>query len=309
MSATNLHIFNLAVAAAFYHPKRSVMQSLRAKLDAWVTGLGDQLNEEKARQVLDATKGTAIEPFTLSPEDVECAVFLARMAFSKTFGQTRLRIVSRDTIGKEGGLILTNNGAGYFVERYIHGNGTGLPKKSWVFFPALVPAHRPVATWAKGACLISDSDGFRIVLTMPKSAKEPGAILSHYLRHSRIEGAGSSFPQLGLRLEHVDKKLHILSGSPESMIRVMAFMANNSRVTLQGDENDPEIPCVMLGLAAPEDDPVDLPAISSSTASFACWMDLELPEMPPLDDQDKLSISSWLPPHRDWLNLIFEKTT
>lgn len=305
MRGPDSHMLNLVFAAAFYHPDLSARRLLRTKLDVWVKGLGDQLDEAKVRRTLESTKGTQIEPFTLTPQDTECAVFLGRLAFSKKVGQTRLRIVSRDTIGKEGGVILTNNGAGYYVERYINGSTKGLPKHGWVFLPALVPVAGSAQNWAKGAKLVSDSDGFRIVLTMPKSAKEPGAVLSHFLIHSRIEGVESSFAKLGLRLEYVDKKLHILSGSPESMIRVMACMANSSRITLKGEEGDAEIPHVLVGLAVPEEDPVDLPAVSSSTASFACWMQLDLSETLPLDDKDKLLISSWLPPHKDWLELAF----
>jgi hypothetical protein len=307
MSTHNTHLINLVVAAAFYHPESTVRDRLCSKLEGWLKKLGDRADAQRIRTVLEENKGTYLEPFVLSKADLDCSAFLARLAFSRTADQTRFRVVSRDTIGTDGGLVLTNNGNAFYVERYAYGQRRGQPKKSWAFFPALIPEAGSTPALNKRAKLLSESEGFRIVLDLPRSGKLPGAIAADFQKHGRIEGVTDTFNKLGLRVEFSSDKLNILSGSPESMIRIMAHMTTNARVRLRGTDEDTEIPHVILGLGIPEEEPVDLPAIASSTGSYTCWLQGDFPEAPSLDDEDKLAVSSWLPPHRDWLDLAFEK--
>jgi hypothetical protein len=307
MSTHNTHLINLVVAAAFYHPESTVRDRLCSKLEGWLKKLGDRADAEQIRTVLENNKGTYLEPFVLSKADLDCSAFLARLASSRTAEQTRFRVVSRDTIGTDGGLVLTNNGNAFYVERYAYGQRRGQPKKSWVFFPALRPEAGSTQALNKRAKLLSESEGFRIVLDLPRSGKSPAAIAADFQKHGRIEGVTDTFNKLGLRVEFSGEKLNILSGSPESMIRIMAHMTTNARVRLMGTDEDTEMPHVIVGLGIPDEDPVDLPVIASSTGSYTCWLQGDFPEAPSLDDEDKLAVSSWLPPHRDWLDLAFEK--
>ena len=307
MSAHNTHLLNLVVAAAFYHPESTVRNRLCSKLEGWLKKLGDRAEPQRIRTVLEENSGTSLEPFVLSKADLDCSVFLARMAFSQTAEQTRFRVVSRDTIGTEGGLVLTNNCNAFYVERYAYGKRRGQPKQGWAFFPALIPEAGSTQSINNRAQLLSESEGFRIVLDLPRSGKPSAAIAADFQKHGRIEGVTDTFNKLGLRVEFSGEKLNILSGSPESMIRIMAHMTTNARVRLMGAEEDTEMPHVIVGLGIPNEDPVDLPVIASSTGSYTCWLQGDFPEAPSLDDEDKLAVSSWLPPHRDWLDLAFEK--
>ena len=110
MSTHNTHLINLVVAAAFYHPEKTVRARLCSKLEGWLKKLGDRADAEQIRTVLEKNKGTYLEPFVLSKADLDCSVFLARLAFSRTAEQTRFRVVSRDTIGTDGGLVLGGGG-------------------------------------------------------------------------------------------------------------------------------------------------------------------------------------------------------
>lgn len=298
-------VFLLTVTAAFYHPSHGVRVTLRDVLDAWLEKLEGVPAESDVRKAISSEKGTPVEPFLLSDQDLDCAVFLTRAAFSTNGKQTRVRIVSRETMGTQGGLVLTQNLKSFYVERYIHGKRRGQPKQGWTFIPALVPSSVKVRSRKTKARLFSEAEGFRIVVALPELQQDGAVIARRLQQHSRINGVSEPFNKLGLRIECRKREVHILSGSPESMIRIMAHMVAQSSLILRGEEWDSRTPTILVGLALPEDQPVKLPAVASATAGYLPCISATAPAPLVLQDEHILAISSWLPPHSAWVNLVF----
>jgi hypothetical protein len=306
VSATNFdsEIFRLVVAAAFYHPDPPTKDHLRGLLDTWLEGLAPCHSPDTVRTAIVAQKGTFLEPFHLSNEDLECSVFLVRAAFSGASKEQRIRIVSRDTIGTEGGLILTRNLKSYYVERFPEGKTAGQPKESCVFLPALVPPLGKTGALPTIAELISEDTGFRIRIKLPGEPDNAAALARGYQSHSRIEGVPEDFNRLGLRVEIQRDEVHILTGSPEAMIRMMAHMVGEATLTLES--KDAKHHCALVRLSIPEDEPVRLKAVIGGKKGFAIWMAASPPAPIELEDSHKLAVCSWLPSPREWLELALE---
>ena len=306
MSSTNFdsEIFRLVVAAGFYHPDPSTKEHLRALLDTWLQGLTPCHSADTVRTAIATQKGTFLEPFHLSDEDLDCAVFLTRAAFSGASKEQRIRIVSRDTIGTEGGLVLTRNLKSYYVERFPEGKTVGQPKESCAFLPALVPPLGKTGALPTIAELISEDTGFRIRIKLPGEPDNAVALGRGYQSHSRIEGVSEDFNRLGLRVEIQRNEVHILTGSPEAMIRMMAHMVGEATLTLES--KDDKNHCALVRLSIPEEEPVRLKAVIGGKKGFAIWMSVSPPAPIELEDSHKLAVCSWLPSPREWLELALE---
>lgn len=306
MSSTNFdsEIFRLVVAAAFYHPEPSTKAHLRDLLDTWLEALTPCHSADSVRSAIAAQKGTFLEPFHLSDEDFECAIFLVRAAFSGASKEQRIRIVSRDTIGTEGGLVLTRNLKSYYVERFPEGKTVGQPKEGWIFLPALMPPLGKTGALPTIANLISEDTGFRIQIKLPGEPDNAVALARGYQSHSRIEDVPEDFNRLGLRVEIQRDEVHILTGSPEAMIRMMAHMVGEA--TLNLESKDAKHHCALVRLSIPEDEPVRLKAVIGGKKGFAAWMSASPPAPVELQDSHKLAVCSWLPSPREWLELALE---
>jgi hypothetical protein len=299
-------VFRLAVTAAFYHPKIQVRKKFRRLFGDWIGQSSDMPAEDEVRRLITSEKGTRLEPFSITAEDIECAAFLARVAFSGLDRQTRFRIVSRETLGCSGGLVLTNNLKSYYSERYAHGRRRNQTYAGWAFIPSLIPAGTMGSSVRLGAALYSEDQGFRIVIPLPECASSPAVFARQLQQWSRIQGVSESFNQLGLRVECYDGKAHILSGSPESMIRIMAHMVAETTLILKGDASSTEIPTIYVSLRMPEDKPVTLPSVIGHTPGYTAWMSTTARIPIPLEDEDKLAIFNWLGSHPHWINLVFD---
>ena len=298
-------VFRLAVAAAFYHPAPDERGVLRTLLDHWLGKLGDLVSSDEIRQLIQTTKGTVIEPFVLTEADLDCAVFLAQAAFSKSGAQTRLRIVSRDTMGGDGGLVFTQNLKSYYVERYAHGSHLPQPKGGWAFVPSMIPDGSAACRRFPSAFLHSEDQGFRIVVAMPEAKSNAAQIARQFQQCGSIEGVSQSLTQLGLRVECNNREVHVISGSPESMIRIMAHMISEKTLTLKGNTGGGELPTVVISLRMPEEEPVRLPAVVGLSPGYSSWMSAKVPVPVPLTEAHKLAIAGWLRPRKEWVNIVF----
>ena len=298
-------IFRLAVAAGFYHPDPEARRSLRTVLDAWLKGLGSGPGCDETRSLISLEKGTVVEPFALTEDDLQCAVFLAQTAFSEAVGQTRFRIVSRETIGREGGLVLTSNLKSYYSERYVHGERRHRQQSGWSFVPSALPAAGAICPSMADAAVSSEDEGFRITVSLPECRSDPATFARELQKHSRIEGIQESFSSLGLRVECHEGEVHVLSGSPESMIRMMACMVDQATLVLEGGSSESEIPMTLIRLDIPEEKPISLQAMIGSTSAYASWMIGTVPSPIPLKKSHQLAISNWLRPHPRWIDSVF----
>lgn len=298
-------VFRLAIAAGFYHPDPAARSSLRAVLDTWLDGLGSSPDPGEITALLSAETGTAIEPFVLTKDDLECATFLARASFSRTVAHTRFRIVSRETIGHDGGLVLTSNLRSFYSERYIHRKNQHLQTSGWTFIPSALPAAGANSPSMINATVSSEEEGFRIVVPIRECRHDPATFARSLQKNSRIQGTDDSFSSLGLRVECHGRDVHVLTGSPESMIRVMAHMVGNSTLVLKGDSSAPEIPVTLVRLEIPENGPLPIRALIGSTTAYASWMLGEVPSQLHLADEHKLLISTAIRPHPEWIDSAF----
>ncbi len=297
-------VFRLVVAGGFYHPDADARQLLRRLLDSWLSHLGETPPDDEVREIISSESGTVIEPFSLTSTDLDCAVFLARAAFSEKGAQTRFRVASRGTIGPDGGLVITNNLQSYYAERYIHGEHRSQPRKGWAFVPAAVPEAGSDCPRMVAATLKSDDQGFRIVVPLPECREDPAFFAVQLQRNSKIRGVKRSLSDLGLRIECHRGKVHVLSGSPESMIRLMAHMVEQRSLTLQGESSESDIPITLIRLDAPQEKPIKLPAMTGSTSAYSSWMTGIVPSPIPLKKKHKIALSSWLRPHPEWLDSV-----
>ena len=213
--------------------------------------------------------------------------------------------MSRETIGHEGGLVLTNNLKSYYSERYIHGKHRHQQSSGWAFVPSAIPTGDADGPAMIAATISSDDEGFRIVVSMPECREDPAIFARQLQRNSRIKGVKDSFSSLGLRVECHDGEIHVLSGSPESMIRIMAYMVEGTTLILKGGPSASQIPLVLVHLDVPEDGSVPVPALIGSTSSYASWMSGDVPSALGLKKPHKLSISNWLRPHPQWIDSVF----
>jgi hypothetical protein len=125
---------------------------------------------------------------------------------------------------------------------------------------------------------------------------------------SSIHGIKKPFDRLGLRVECRGGEIHVLSGSPESMIHCMAHMAERSTMVLEGGSNSPHIPRILVRLDLPGEEPVALRAIIGSTPEYLSWFSGNMPLPLPIDEPQKSAIARWLRPPNDWLPSIYESS-
>jgi hypothetical protein len=300
-------VFRLALAAGFYHPDPEARGSVRSLLDTWLSDLGNAPGTERISEVISAETGTTIEPFVLTSEDLECAVYLVRAAFSEAGAQTRFRIVSRETIGRNGGLVLTRNLKSFYSERYVHGKRRHQQKVGWSFVPSALPTAGADFPTMISATVSSEDEGFRVVVPVPECRSDPATFARQLQKYSGIQGVEGSLSSLGLRVECHDGEVHVLSGSPESMIRTMAYMIEHATLVLKGEPSASDIPLTLVRLDIPEDGPIPLQAMIGSTSSYSSWMTGDVSIAVHLKKKHKLAISSWLRPHPKWIDSVLEK--
>lgn len=293
--------FGLALAAGFYHPDPEVRRDFRSVLDHWLDSLHGLPDPGKVRQLILSEKGTEIEPFHLDEADVDCAVFLIRAALSKEVGQTRVRLVSRDTIGRDGGLVFTPSLATYCVTRYPNNECRGQPKGGWVFAPSEIPLAAAIGPGVTKALLRTEKEGFRITVRLPECTSHPADFARRLQLGSRIQGIKQPFDRIGLRVECRRGEVHVLSGNPESMIRCMAHMADRSSMVLDGGSQSPQIPRVLIRLELPGDKAVPLLAVIGCTDEYLSWFSGEMPLILPLRETHQHAIARWLRPSTDWM--------
>ena len=88
----------------------------------------------------------------------------------------------------------------------------------------------------------------------------------------------------------------------------MAQMAAQTTLDLHGDAKDAEISRILIMLASPSDEPIQLRTVLASTPNYSNWLTANVPTVIDLEDRHKIAVSKWLRPHADWQQLIFNIT-
>ena len=307
----------LAIFASYHHSERSVRHRLKTKLSDWIQSCEPHNDREDIKAALLSVSGTVLEPFRLTSEDIEIATDLVQAAFSNVHRKTRVRIVSRDTLGTSGGCVLTSNLASYYVERFPHGKRTRTPKNPWFFAPSMAP-DRPISgttspSKIKASCHVTSS-GYTIRITgfpysefVDQASGQGPDLISRLTKHLRnkstIGKEAVSLDDLGCRVDMGRNRIDIVTTSPEAMVRLTANMSRNEVLTLHYSDltNPPSI--FFLWLRPPKTKKTELKIIATADEKrLQDWIGLQTSTVPTLDQNDIYDISKWHAPHRQWVS-------
>jgi len=298
----------LILTSAFYHPDKTLRRVLKQRATDWVDRLEPQFTENDIRDLILGEEGTVLEPFELKTSDIGLAVILARAAFSKKSDVQRCRIVSRETIGRKGGLVITRNLKSYYPERYRYGKYRRNPQAGFNFLPAFLPGtdERHLFQMTKAAATLHVNDhGFVIRVPWPHTWREGGELARDLQVHSRLSNATESFDQLGLRVETEPGLVVVQTGSPEAQIKLMAHMTNGETMVLAKDAEGKESISIVLDM--PVDDKLHLKSLFTTTGVALDWLKCPCAEGIKIEKNEMVGIASWLPPHYSWVDEIWDE--
>lgn len=296
----------LAIQAAVGHPDAAVRQKTRTWLDDWVEGLEPRYDAESVRSVLLEAKGTVVEPFSLSARDMDIAVLATRAALSKRIGHQRFRVVSSETIGLSGGLVLTSNLNSYYVERVVWGKHRNTPWRTSFVAPGSLPATTAEATSARAICRLTPA---ALQIDVPAWCWQAGDALGELVRSLEVSGLRRAEPLSGRELSIALRGDHVRleSRSPESLIRLTA-MAERAEFLALSSPVKSAVHRVLIALSPVESDDTELRVFttqtSRSTRQWAgFWSDVALPVPVTL----RRAIATAYPMHDRWATPAFLK--
>jgi len=304
----------LILLSAREHPEPQFRERLWSILETWLSSKSPRFDSEKASSMIKNEKGTFMEPFGVGGEDITLASFLLRLALSEEVDVSRFRIVGEDTIGNEGGLVITRHGKSFYSERFALGKNK--LKNSYIHFfaPSLkvnpprrttsgrIPPARMEAT-EDGVFIFLDSHSFDQLDWITEYEKEKFNSLAHKLTAESVLGDKNvSLSELGLSIQVGDTGIVIGSRSPESLIRLSAYIVQGSRLTLKGAGN------YELVIQIPKTGNGEANCRVVAKDGFARnWMDVSTFGTPDLNDDDILRISEWALTHAEWTDRIIEE--
>ena len=303
---------SLVFTSAFYHPDSRLRASLLPKIKKWIDSLHPHYRESDVRKIIETENGTILEPFILKSNDVSLASLLAQAAFSRTIEQTRFRIVSRDTIGSESGLVITNNLNNYYAERYAFGKRRRSPKSGFTFIPNLLPENPTHSLRKIAKCkskLVINDKGVSIYLPFTHNQQNSIITLRKLQKYSQISNVDRSFSQIGLRIDDLNPQsnyLEIRTGSPESQIKFITYMMNKEVMQLTTGDDDDGIPHIFIALNMPTNSEVLLKTVFTLSNHACNWMHCSFIPAIPISREEKTAISRWLPPHISWVEEIWD---
>ena len=301
---------NLVISAAFYHPEPLVRDRLQQSLQEWVAYLDPVYSDDDIREIIAGEKGTPLEPFVLDDTDFEAAVFLGKAAFSKNIGAKRFRIVSRETIGSKGGLVITSNLRSFYAERYAKGKYRRNPIAGATFVPALVPSSAEndlVRLNATSAVATADEKGFIIRLPIPPELVSLSLLARSFQKNGKLVPSDTPLDDAGLRVDAGSSAIEIRTGSPEAQIKLAAHMMNREKVFLTTGSDFPRMPEAYIVLEMPEDDRKQLKTFFVQSDQHSPWIRLDTSLPITINNRDKLAISKWLPAHDSWIDEIWDE--
>jgi hypothetical protein len=133
----------IILLAASDHPDNGFRQRLWKRLENWLEGHSPRIDAEGLSQIIRKQTGTFLEPFQLEGETHRIAVFLVRLALSGSTPNSRFRLVSDETIGNAGGLVVTRSFNTFYSERYALGKNH-LRRSRIPFFASSMKVRGPL---------------------------------------------------------------------------------------------------------------------------------------------------------------------
>ena len=308
----------VTLLAASDYPDPAFREHLNEQIEAWVLSLKPRYSATEVLEHLGQCSGTVLEPFTLDDAEAGTAALLARIAFSREFDQTRLRVVSNQTLGSRGGCVLTNNLKHFYAERFALGKRSRIGTDYWRY----VPRNRPkfggnkAASRSIGSASMArvsakaelNSEGYRIRISVPDFAalKWPDSVgLTALLgRHSRVGTSTESLNDLNIGISLTSRGVNLSPASPEATMRLTAQMMSNRLLVVSPGPGHAGAATVYVRLTLPrEDEDASLNTlVVLGSGYFDEWIHVEMNEGPRLSKEDRLKIAEWIMPPEDWVD-------
>ncbi len=291
------------------HPDAALRARLDARLDEWLDEIEPSHSREQVAEALASPhhRGTPLEPFALDEAGRRLATIAVRAAFSRAHRQTRVRIVSCETLGVHGGLVLTNNLRGYYVERFALARRRRTTWKHWYIAPAARPGVRASARSKPGfkaarplsvACDLTEA-GWQIAL--PASATPTTGYLL---------GTERSIPSLGLRVSHRGGRYVLEPTGPEAMVRLAALALSRPWLVLSDGNTDDaggwiSVTHYYVQLLPMEAVHAQLPLVVATVGASDQWLSVAEGAAPALPFHEQLAVARHYPVPDDWITSEF----
>jgi hypothetical protein len=297
---------SLLLLAAVQHPEGEVRRRIRKSLEAWVEEARPRYTSHQIAALLQSQEGTAIEPFVLNRRDRYLAVLLTRLAFSERYHRTRFRVVSRETMGTEGGLMLTNHLRAFYIERYVKGYRRRTPDHFGFVAPAEMPTGERVASWTRTEAEAGiDQRGLYIRVGpfdwTKEMGVEPHRLLWLLMQHSFLKGNAILPLNRGFNLVVDRNQLWVRTLGSESMLQLSAHMSQGSLLALAVSSTDVRAR-VFIRLQPLDRERIDLSCIASGTGSLPQWVSVEAERSPAISRDLRVSVARWFRPHESWID-------
>ena len=300
----------LAILLAAYQVAQEKVDKdlLNVELESWISSLNPEYSHEEIINFLKSQKGTPLEIFFLDDKDLELCSKFIRIAFSEKSHSNRVAIGSCDKIGS-GFLLVTNNLKSFFSESYSYGKSVNLSEQTWTYFPNMVTNEFVTdrRNIFKGQAVLNfEEEGIEIRLAWPTEFRDSSSLATSFQKNSRVGEGSTGLTEVGLRVELSGNELRIVSGSPESMIKLMGMLVRNEILTL--DSGHDAVKARIALTAVEEDTETVLKTLFIAKESPVGWMGIktDLP-MDWISEQLKLTTSRVLLPHESWTSVVWEK--
>jgi hypothetical protein len=292
----------LLVLAAFYHPDVPMRAHIKAAIEAeMVTDSG--WDEDRVCAFLRAQPGTPVEPFCLDGIHLNAAALVLRLALAHRV--SRFRIVSQETIGNRGGLVVTCNLKGYYTERYVLGKRTGgAPLMDRFAAPAMMRQSLGDMLGQKPRvkCRVDD-EGYYLEMGNPgwQDTDRASSELGYLQANSEVYGKEKLLDRLGMKFTYRLKNICLRPTSPESMIQFTALMYQGAILRLAFTDQT-----LFVRLAPQVDSSTPLSAvITQRSRAMDDWIAVPFAADIALSDDVYRSIARWAQPHASWVHPSF----
>ena len=294
----------LILLAANEHPDPKFRAHLWSCLDAWLETRSPTMSHDDIDAILSKQKGTFLEPFRMERESRRTAVFLSRLTLAETAPGARVRIVSQDSIGNSGGLVVTKQSKSFYSERFELGRNRLVKSKIRFFAPSVGVKGPMKTTLGKGlyAVMYSDDNGMYIelssdLLNLVNWDMDRRSLVSQLSSASEIGPKKQLISSMGVGVEVTDNGIRLAVKSPEALIRFSAYVVQAQSIRLVVNAR------FQLWVQLPSSAEGPAPITVTANDNFATeWMDVEGLGAPTLEAPDIKTIIDWSFNHISWLN-------
>ncbi len=218
---------------AWKAPDADVRQAASEVLHEASLAVRSLLERTYVEQVLRDTMGPPLSPFVISEEFLPIAVNLVQLSISQEYGASRVRVVSEDTIGVAGGLLILKSGATHYATPDLRARRS--KSQCFSMAPGAAAASLALDVGVGAVATIDwDGDGYEIMLDSRFRRRHLPCKIDLLNQHSFIDHPRRTLEQIGLSIDDCgDGGLVIRTGSPESLLQFTAIAAGSATLVLR----------------------------------------------------------------------------